>query len=73
MSTLNVHGAPLYLQVEGNEDEETEVGQAPDPAAAERKRLREAEEWRLQQLRSGITSSNNSNFQVRSLLDRSSH
>ena len=34
----------------------------------ERKRAREAEEWRLKQLRSGVSSQQNSNFQVSQLL-----
>ena len=33
----------------------------------ERKRAREAEEWRLKQLRSGVSSQQNSNFQVSQL------
>ncbi|KAK9818113.1 hypothetical protein WJX72_007317 [[Myrmecia] bisecta] len=43
-----------------DEEDEDEV---PDPAALERKRLREAEEWRLQQLRAGATPDDNANFQ----------
>ena len=53
----------IWLQVE-EEEEAGEDGQV-DPQAAERRRLREAEEWRLQQLRSGVSPSDNSNFQVR--------
>lgn len=52
----------MECQVEDEEDE-GEDGQV-DPQAAERRRLREAEEWRLKQLRSGVSSSDNSNFQV---------
>lgn len=35
-----------------------------DAEAVERRRMREAEEWRLKQLRSGVSSQDNSNFQV---------
>lgn len=35
-----------------------------DPEALERKRLQEAEAWRLEQLRSGTSSEENANFQV---------
>ncbi|EIE24375.1 hypothetical protein COCSUDRAFT_83679 [Coccomyxa subellipsoidea C-169] len=41
-------------------EEEDEV---LDADALERKRLREAEEWRLKQLRAGVSSEDNSNFQ----------
>lgn len=40
----------------------------PDTDALERKRLREAEEWRLKQLRAGVSSEDNSNFQVNMVL-----
>ena len=43
------------------EDEEEEE---PDSEAAERRRLREAEEWRLKQLHAGTTAEVNANFQV---------
>lgn len=46
-------------QVDEEKDEEV-----PDGDALERKRLREAEEWRLKQLRAGVSSEDNSNFQV---------
>ncbi len=36
----------------------------PDTEALERKRLRDAEEWRMKQLRAGVSSEDNSNFQV---------
>ena len=35
-----------------------------DPEALERKRLQEAEAWRLEQLRAGTSSEDNANFQV---------
>lgn len=35
-----------------------------DADALERKRMREAEEWRVKQLRAGVNSEDNSNFQV---------
>ena len=38
-----------------------------DAEAVERRRAQEAEEWRLKQLRSGVSSQVNSNFQVRHL------
>lgn len=48
--------------------EEKEEGDGEmDVEAVERKRMREAEEWRAKQLRSGVSSQDNSNFQVRSL------
>ena len=40
--------------------------EAADPEAPERRRLAEAEEWRLQQLHSGQAGAN-ANFQVRSM------
>lgn len=38
-----------------------------DPEALERKRLQDAEAWRLEQLRSGTSSEENANFQVTSM------
>ena len=35
-----------------------------DAEALERKRLQDAEAWRLEQLRAGTTSEENANFQV---------
>ncbi len=35
-----------------------------DPEALERKRLQEAEAWRVEQLRAGTSSEDNANFQV---------
>ncbi|BDA46282.1 hypothetical protein COCOBI_08-3740 [Coccomyxa sp. Obi] len=43
--------------------DEEEVEEVPDADALERRRLREAEEWRLKQLRAGVSSEDNSNFQ----------
>lgn len=42
---------------------EAAEAEAADPEAVERKRLAEAEDWRLQQLRSG-QAGENANFQV---------
>ncbi len=47
------------VQVEAEEEDEV-----LDADTLERKRLREAEEWRLKQLRAGVSSEDNSNFQV---------
>jgi hypothetical protein len=46
------------------QDEKEDAGEELDADAAERKRARQAEEWRLKQLRSGVSSQQNSNFQV---------
>ena len=48
------------------EDKEA-ADEGTDADAVERRRVREAEEWRLKQLRSGVSSQANSNFQVRHL------
>jgi hypothetical protein len=56
-------GGPQDLE----EEEKDEGEELPDAEALQRKRLREAEEWRLQQLRSG-EADDNANFQVSSLL-----
>lgn len=46
--------------------EELEEERAPpDAEALERRRLRDAEEWRLKQLRAGVSAADNSNFQAR--------
>lgn len=50
------------------QEEKEEGEEGMDAEAAERRRMREAEEWRLKQLRSGISSQANSNFQVSALL-----
>lgn len=46
------------------QEEEEKEEDALDADALERKRIREAEEWRLKQLRAGVSSEDNSNFQV---------
>ena len=58
----------LYAQEDKDEGEE-----AMDAEAVERRRMREAEEWRLKQLRSGVSSQDNSNFQVSARLLSCSH
>jgi hypothetical protein len=45
------------------EEEDEKADEIPDADALERKRMEEAEEWRLQQLRAG-TVGDNANFQV---------
>ena len=67
MSTLCAKGRAggLPLKRAGHAQEEKEEGEeGMDAEAAERRRTREAEEWRLKQLRSGVSSQANSNFQV---------
>ena len=54
-------GFKVYLVGQVEEGKEEGV---LDADALERKRLREAEEWRLKQLRAGVSSEDNSNFQV---------
>lgn len=46
------------------QEDKDEAEEGLDADAAERRRQREAEEWRLKQLRSGVSSQENSNFQV---------
>ena len=46
------------------EDEQAKAEEELDPAVQERRRLKQAEEWRLQQLKSGASSEENANFQV---------
>lgn len=46
------------------EQEEQKEEEVLDAEALERKRLREVEEWRLNQLRAGTTPEENANFQV---------
>ena len=57
----NQHGASGLVYAQKTQEEE-EGGM--DPEALERKRLKEAEAWRLEQLRSGTSSEENANFQV---------
>lgn len=54
-------GAHFLMNVQKTQEEE-EGGM--DPEALERKRLQEAEAWRLEQLRAGTSSEENANFQV---------
>ncbi len=56
-------GSCLRQGLPAQEDKEEGDGEM-DAEAAERRRMREAEEWRLKQLRSGVSSQANSNFQV---------
>ena len=46
------------------EDEQAKAEEELDPAVQERKRLEQAEKWRLQQLKAGASSEENANFQV---------
>ena len=46
------------------QEDKEEGEEEMDAEAVERRRMREAEEWRLKQLRSGVSSQANSNFQV---------
>ncbi len=46
------------------QEDKEEGDEEMDTEAVERRRMREAEEWRLKQLRSGVSSQANSNFQV---------
>lgn len=46
------------------EDEQAKAEEELDPAVQERRRLEQAEKWRLQQLKAGASSEENANFQV---------
>lgn len=46
------------------EDEQAKAEEELDPAIQERRRLEQAEQWRLQQLKAGASSEENANFQV---------
>ena len=46
------------------QEELAEEQEVPDAEALERKRVRDAEEWRLKQLRAGVSADDNSNFQA---------
>ena len=46
------------------EDEQAKAEEELDPAVQERRRLHQAEQWRLQQLQTGAASEDNANFQV---------
>jgi hypothetical protein len=55
----------LLQDLKAADEAEQAAGEvAADPHALERKKLAEAEEWRLQQLRTG-QAADNANFQVR--------
>jgi hypothetical protein len=57
---------PIYRRGHAAPQEELEEERAPpDAEALERRRLRDAEEWRLKQLRAGVSAADNSNFQAR--------
>jgi hypothetical protein len=58
------YSSALPQDLKAAEDAEHAAGEAAaDPHALERKKLAEAEEWRLQQLRTGQATAN-ANFQV---------
>ena len=46
------------------EQQEKDEANAADPEALLRKREREAEEWRVSQLRAGVSAEDNANLQV---------
>lgn len=46
------------------EDKQAKAEEELDPAVQERRRLEQAEQWRLQQLKAGASSEENANFQV---------
>lgn len=46
------------------QDDLAEEQEVPDADALERRRVRDAEEWRLKQLRAGVSAEDNSNFQA---------
>lgn len=46
------------------QDDLAEEQEVPDADALERRRVRDAEEWRLKQLRAGVSAEANSNFQA---------
>ena len=48
------------------EDEQAKAEEELDPAVQERRRLQQAEQWRLQQLKAGASAEDNANFQVQS-------
>ena len=52
--------APANVQ----EQQEKDEANAADPEALLRKREREAEEWRVSQLRAGVSAEDNANLQV---------
>lgn len=54
------------------EDEQAKAEEELDPAVQERRRLHQAEQWRLQQLKTGAASEENANFQVHHALISSS-
>lgn len=51
------------------EDEQAKAQEELDPAVQERRRLHQAEQWRLQQLKTGAASEENANFQVQHALN----
>ena len=53
------------MTLQAMQEDKEAADEGTDADAAERRRAREAEEWRLKQLRSGVSSQANSNFQVR--------
>jgi len=62
---LNIRQQDQAITKEADEaDKALNAATIANAEALEKKRLREAEEWRLKQLRSGISSEHNSNFQV---------
>ena len=58
-------GCCQSLTVQAMQEDKEAADEGTDADAVERRRAREAEEWRLKQLRSGVSSQANSNFQVR--------
>lgn len=50
------------------EDEQAKAEEELDPVVQERRRLEQAEKWRLQQLKAGASSEENANFQVYNML-----